>query len=152
MSVFRANSILPCSAVALRSFLGRPANLPLISQPDLELEILSAPEVIQTGELIRFQIMAFGFKQKAIHEYTEVDESRIVEILKEGAMRTWRHAQIMEVLSPTECRLVDEVEFEPPGGMLGYLLSEERIQSSLQEGMDFRYSALRELIEDGDIT
>jgi hypothetical protein len=35
--------------------------------------------------------------------------------------------------------------------MLGYLLTESRIKESLEEGMDFRYSTLQELIESGAI-
>lgn len=151
MPQFTAFSDFAVGAESLRGFLGRPANLPLISNPDLELEILAAPELIAAGQRIEFRITAWGLKQKAIHQYTDAEALRIVEVLTEGAMRFWRHSQTLDVIAPDTCRLTDEIEFEPPGGMLGYLLTEDRIRESLEEGMDFRYSAIRELISSGII-
>ncbi len=145
------STILTCAPDALRSFLGRPVNLPQISNPELELEVLAAPPEVKTGERIEFRITAYGFKQRATHEYIEVSELVIVESQIEGPLRAWRHAQRIELAGSTHCRLIDEVTFEPPGGMLGYLLTEARIRGSLEEGMDFRYSVLQELIESGAI-
>ena len=48
----KTDFILECSAEQLRAFLGRTANLPIISDPDLELEILSAPEIVTLGQRI----------------------------------------------------------------------------------------------------
>ena len=50
-----SSSILECSAAELRAFLGRTANLPQISDPDLHLEILSAPEIVTLGQRIEFR-------------------------------------------------------------------------------------------------
>lgn len=144
--------LLNCAADPLRSFLGRPVNLPQISIPDLKLEILSAPELVSIGERIEFRITAFGFKQRAIHEYIHVTSDVIVESQIEGALRAWRHSQKIELAATGECRLIDEIEFEPPGGMLGYLLTEARILESLGEGMEYRYSALQDLIASGVIS
>jgi len=144
--------LLTCAVDPLRSFLGRPVNLPKISIPDLQLEILSAPELVTIGERIEFRITAFGFKQRSIHEYVEVTTDMIVESQLEGPLRAWRHSQKIELAASGECRLFDEIEFEPPGGMLGYLLTEARIRESLEEGMEYRYSALQDLIASGVIT
>jgi ligand-binding SRPBCC domain-containing protein len=152
MHQYTSSAVLNCDPDTLRLFLGRPVNLPQISNPDLKLEIISAPELVTVGERIVFRITAFGFKQRAIHEYVLVEQGAIVEAQIEGPLRTWRHSQRIELASANECRLIDEIEFEPPGGMLGFLLTEERIRDSLAEGMEFRYSALEELIESGVIT
>ena len=147
-----SSSVLKCSADTLRSFLGRPVNFPQISNPDLKLEIISAPELVTVGERIEFRITALGIKQRAIHEYVQVEQGIIVETLIEGSLRAWRHSQKIEVATGGECRLTDEVEFEPPGGMLGFVMNEKRIRESLNEGMEFRYSALEELIASGVIS
>jgi ligand-binding SRPBCC domain-containing protein len=152
MASFKSTStILTCVPAALRSFLGRPVNLPQISNPELELEVLSAPPEVTVGERIEFRISAYGFKQRAMHEYLIVAEDTIVESQIEGPLRAWRHSQRIEVAGSGHCRLIDEIDFEPPGGMLGFLLTEARIMESLEEGMDFRYSVLQELIESGAI-
>lgn len=149
MAQFVAFAELKCAAVALRAFLGRPANLPRISNPDLELEIVAAPEIVAVGETIEFRITAHGFKQRAMHEYVEISETRIVEAQVDGPLRAWRQSQRIEELGPAECRLTDEFEFERPGGMMGFLLTEDRIREALKEGIDFRYAALQELISTG---
>jgi ligand-binding SRPBCC domain-containing protein len=152
MASFTATSpILTCVPSALRTFLGRPANLPQISNPDLELEIVKAPQEVMVGERIEFRITAYGFKQRATHEYLTTSEILILESQIDGPLRAWQHSQKIQIVSQDSCRLIDEIEFECPGGMLGFLLTEARIKESLEEGMEFRYSTLQELIETGAI-
>ena len=146
-----SSSILDCSAAELRAFLGRTANLPQISNPDLELEILSAPEIVTLGRRIEFRITAFGFKQRATHEYVNVEELQIIEDQVEGPLRVWKHAQQIEIITASQCRLTDRVEFEPPGGMLGYLLTEAKVLTSIQDGMQIRYDALSDIIRNGNL-
>lgn len=152
MPTFVSSAELECPSTALRGFLGRPENLPKISNPELKLEIVSAPVEVTVGELIQFRIMAFGFRQRATHQYLEVTDLTIVESQTDGPMRAWTHAQRIDVLSETRCRLTDEVTFERPGGMLSFVLTEERIRESLEEGMALRYEALQELIAAGALT
>ncbi len=146
-----SSSILDCSAVMLRMFLGRTANLPQISDPDLELEILSAPEFVTVGETIEFRITAYGFKQRATHEYVTVDDLQIIENQIDGPLRAWKHSQQIEIVAAAQCRLTDRIEFQPPGGMLGYLLTEAKVLDSIQDGMQIRYDALNEIIRSGTL-
>jgi ligand-binding SRPBCC domain-containing protein len=144
-------SILDCSAAQLRAFLGCPANLPIISDPDLELEILSAPEIVTLGQRIEFRITAYGFKQRATHEYVTVEDLQITENQVDGPLRAWNHAQQIEIVSDSQCRLHDHIVFEPPGGMLGYLLTESKVLASIQDGMQIRYETLTDLIKSGKL-
>ena len=146
-----SSSILAVSADQLRAFLGKTANLPQISDPALQLEILSAPEIVTLGQRIEFRITVFGFKQRAIHEYVTVEELQISEDQVEGPLRAWKHSQHIEVISSLECRLTDRIEFVPPGGMLGFLLTEAKVRESIEEGMQIRYDSLSELISSGTL-
>jgi len=152
MLKFETSAVLSCSAAALRRFLGCPANLPEISDPDIELQILSAPETVQEGARIEFRILSFGLRHRMAHEYRLVSESEIFEVLMDGPLPAWQHRQQLQDLGPTECRLTDTVEFQLPGGMLRFMLTEERIRESLTTGMEFRYQALQQLAETGVIT
>ena len=151
MLKFEASTVVPCSAVALRRFLGCPANLPEISDPDMELQIISAPETVSAGARIEFRIMSFGLRHRMAHEYRLVTDSEILEVLVDGPLPAWQHRQQLQELGPTECRLTDTVEFQLPGGMLRFILTEERILESLTTGMEFRYQALQQLVETGVI-
>ena len=146
-----SSSILECSAAELRAFLGRTANLPQISDPDLQLEILSAPEIVTLGQRIEFRVTAYGFKQRATHEYVTVEKLQIVEDLVEGPLRAWKHSQQIEIVADGQCRLTDRIEFLPPGGMLGYLLTEAKVHASIQAGMLIRYEALSHIIRNGNL-
>lgn len=151
MPLFTSSAELNCAAGVLRAFLGTPANLPKIANPDLELELISAPPVVSVGELIQFRITVMGFKQRSTHRYLEATPERIVEEQTDGPMKAWKHSQLIEPLSDTSCRLTDVVEFERPGGMLGFVLTEDRVRESLEEGMTCRYDALRDLIASGQL-
>ncbi len=151
MPEFSSSVILGCAVVTLRSFLVQPGNLPRISDPDLQLEILSAPPVVQTGDRIEFRSMAFGFRQRAAHIYQSVSEFEIVEHQIEGPLRVWQHRQILTRMDEDRTRLMDEVTFEPPGGMLGFMLTEARIRESLEKSMLLRYQILHDLITAGGL-
>jgi ribosome-associated toxin RatA of RatAB toxin-antitoxin module len=147
----KTTSILECSAAQLRAFLGCTANLPVISDPDLKLEILSAPEIVTLGQRIEFRITAYGFKQRATHEYVTVEDLHITENQVDGPLRAWNHAQQIEIVSSNQCRLHDHIVFEPAGGMLGYLLTESKVLTSIQDGMQIRYEILSDLVKSGKL-
>ncbi|MGV2332812.1 MAG UNVERIFIED_CONTAM: DUF3390 domain-containing protein [Planctomycetaceae bacterium] len=151
MPQFTTSTVLSCSAAGLRGFLGRPANLPEISDPEIELEILKAPELVVAGEKIVFRVTAMGLRQRMTHEYLLATDLEIHESLVEGPLPVWRHRQILEVVGEQQCRLTDEVTFETPGGLLRFVLTEERIRESLETGMSFRYEALAERAKLGNL-
>lgn len=152
MSTSTTSALLPCSAAALREYLGTPANLPEISDPEIELEILAAPDVVAEGAEITFRITAIGLKQKMTHRYEKVTDTEIIEALTDGVMPSWKHRQLIEAVSDNECRLTDEITFDPPGGMMKFIMSEERILENIDQGMRYRYDTLLELAEAGEIT
>ncbi|MCA9050018.1 MAG: hypothetical protein KDA89_14880 [Planctomycetaceae bacterium] len=147
MHEFTSSSVLPCTAAQLREYLGRPANLPQISDPDLELEVLSAPELVHVDAVIEFRISAYGFKQRMQHRLIHVSDLEIIAEQIEGPTRSWIHRQtiVSAADSTAGCTLTDHIQFETPGGMLGYLMTPERITESLEQGMAFRYDALKEI-------
>jgi len=147
MPEFKASTTLRCSAAALRQYLGATANIPSISDPDLELEVLEAPEQVTADAIIEFRITAFGFKQRIQHRYVEVGETEILAEQVEGPTRMWVHRQSIVLNDDGTCLLTDLVEFEPPGGMMGFVLTEASIRQSLEDGMQFRYEALRGFLE-----
>lgn len=148
MPEFESQARLNCPDIRLREFLLKPANLPQISDPDLGLEILSAPETLSEGDDVEFRITAYGFKQRMKHRYVVVSEAEIVIEQIDGPAKAWRHSQrIQQNGDPQACCLLDHIRFQPPGGMLGFVMTEARILESLEQGMQSRYDALRELLE-----
>ena len=147
MPTFTSSAVLKCSPTALRDYLGKTSNLPSISDPDLELEVLEAPEDITADSVIEFRISAYGFKQRMQHRYVSVSHSEIVAEQIEGPTKSWVHRQTVQDNGDGSCTLTDQIDFEPPGGMLGFVMTENKIRESIQDGMEFRYEALQDILE-----
>ncbi len=148
MAIFQASVKLNCSAAHAFDFLAKPANIALISPPDMGLCFVSAPEEISLGSTLEFKIQSFGQVQELIHEITHLDRpARFVERQLKGPLKSWVHEHRFEVLADNQVEIFDIIEFLPPGGILGFLVTESRILDSLDEGFDLRYRKLKQLLE-----
>jgi ligand-binding SRPBCC domain-containing protein len=116
---------------AVFDFFRRPANLVAVAPPELSVQLLEAPDRLETGARTTVQIRRWGISQRIVTEVVElVENSRIVEEQLQGPFRFWRHeGQFAELDSETE--VTDEITFEPPGGMLGFVLTTSRITEDL---------------------
>src|SRR5687768_4628835 len=151
MAEFENELWLPCDVEALFAFLLRPLNVQRISDPRLGLVFEHAPDVVVTGSRIAFKVQAYGVVQKIEHEITSVEHPRlIVEEQIKGPMKAWRHEHLLEP-KVNGVQMIDRVTFEPPGGMLGFLVKESTILDGLEDGFIHREQELRRLIEKGEI-
>ena len=146
MPQFESSATLNCSAAALRDYLGTTANLPEISDPELSLEILEAPEQVEADSVIEFRISAYGFKQRMQHRYVEVKADCIVAEQIDGPTRAWKHTQAISSNDDGTVTLTDQIEFEPPGGMLGYVMRADKIVESHEEDLEYRFERLAEIL------
>lgn len=137
---------LNCSVATLREYLGKTSNLKNITNPDMNLKIVSADDVIQEGSEIEFQVSTYGIKQTMKHRYTKVTDTLIQSEQLEGPTRNWIHQVIIEQAGDEACKLTDQIEFEPPGGMMGFVMTEAKIRESILEGMESRYECLAEIL------
>ncbi len=48
--------------------------------------------------------------------------------------------------------MIDIIDFEPPGGLLGFIATPERITSSLEDGFFARQQQLERLIASGGLS
>ena len=151
MPQFENETWLPCRVEALFEFLLRPANVQKISDPRLGLVFEQAPAVVETGSRIAFKVQAYGVVQKLEHEIVSVERPRlIIEEQVKGPMKAWRHEHHLE-LKDDGVRMIDRVIFQPPGGMLAFLVKESTILDGLEDGFIHREQELRRLVEKGEI-
>jgi len=151
MAQFENELWLPCGIDALFEFLLRPANVQRISDPRLGLVFEQAPDVVNPGSRIAFKVQAYGVVQKLEHEITAVERPRlIVEEQIKGPMKAWRHEHHFEA-HDNGVKMLDRVIFQPPGGVLGFLVKESTILDGLEDGFIHREQELRRLVEHGEI-
>jgi ligand-binding SRPBCC domain-containing protein len=151
MARFEYETVLDCSRQGLFEFLLRPANVARIADPNTGLNILSAPEVVDVGSRIEFQLIGFGQVQQAVHEIVElIRPQRIVEVQVQGPLKSWHHQHLFEA-NGGGVRMIDIIDFQPPGGVLGLIVNEARLSASLEEGFFARQQQLEQLIARGEL-
>lgn len=151
MPLFEYETVLPCPVESVFDFLSRPANVARVSDPNLGLKLVKSPEIVAPGAVVEFQIASFGQIHQIVYHITRVERPElIVEEQAKGPMKAWRQEHLFEAQSEG-ARLIDKVHFELPGGLLGLLLSEDKILDQLEDGFFHRQQELLKLIQRGEL-
>lgn len=147
MPIFESRVPLSGPMERVFDFIIRPANMQLISPPEVQMAFIEAPEVIELGSRLVFKIHVFGQVQQFEHEIVEFQSPlRFREMAVATPMKTWIQDYILEPDDQGQVVLLNRVEFEPPGGLLGYILTPERILANLEEGFAHRREALQKAL------
>ena len=145
MAHFQTEITLAASPEEIFDYVIRPENAAKLTAPEAGLKTISAPEILEQGSRIELELTGFGPPQKLIYEVIEfLRPGRFTESLVKGPLSSYRHEHIFET-TEKGTRVVDAVEFAPPGGMLGFLVSEDRIRSGLEQGLRFRHQELERI-------
>lgn len=145
MPSFQTETLLAAPAEHVFDFLVRPENVIKVTAPSVALKPVAAPEILERGSRIELELSGFGPPQRFLYEVIEFERPfRFTETLVKGPLKSYRHEHIFEV-TDAGTRIFDHVTFEPPGGMLGFLVTEDRIRKGLEQGFLFRYAELARL-------
>jgi ligand-binding SRPBCC domain-containing protein len=151
MAQFEYQHELACSVEGAFEFLTQPKNVVELVHPESNVTLLSAPPTIHQGAELEFEIEAWGQTQSMMHQIVEFERpSRIVEEMIHGPMKEWVHEHVFEE-SGSGVLLTDRIMFETPGGLVGLLLTEKRIRSSLEQGFQHRRQLLEDLVQSGEL-
>jgi ligand-binding SRPBCC domain-containing protein len=149
MAVFEDRVAVPHSLVEVFDFFSVPRNHEKMAAGHIGLVFTAAPERLAKGSRLEFQIQGFGPVQSAVHEIIEFERPhRYLELQVKGPMRAWRHEHLF-VVEGENTVVIDRVEFEPPGGLLGLLATESRILRSLEEGIYSRNLLMQRMLQTG---
>lgn len=145
MASFQTETLLKAPAEQVFDFLVRPENVIKVTAPSVALKPVTAPDVLERGSRIELELSGFGPPQRFLYEVIEFERPfRFTETLVKGPLKAYRHEHVFEE-SGDGTRVIDHVTFEPPGGMLGFLVTEDRIRKGLEQGFQFRYAELAKM-------
>lgn len=148
MPVFECRTELPVSPERLFEFITLVENMQKVSPPEVDMVIEEAPEVLELGSRLVFKVQAFGMPQQLIHEIVAFDAPRSFrEKMTKGPLASWIHDYIVEPHGDGHSALTNRIDFEPPGGMLGMLLTADRILSRLEDSYAVRGEALKKALQ-----
>jgi ligand-binding SRPBCC domain-containing protein len=152
MPVFERQIQVRRPAAEVFEFFARPANLPLVTPPDWHLQVLEAPERLQVGSRVTVQGRRMGVAQKIVTEVTACEPpTLIVDEQRQGPFRKWiRSHRFASHGGGT--RITERIEFEPPGGLLGLVVTVGLIERDLVHLFAYREQKLKELLDGPDRT
>jgi ligand-binding SRPBCC domain-containing protein len=115
-------------------FFRRPANLLRVAPPSLHLQLENAPDELQLGSRLTLLGRRWGIRYRSVTEVIAFEPGvYFQEEQKEGAFRKWLHTHRFEGSVNAGTRVVDEIDYEPPRGMLGLLLTTAAVERELKE-------------------
>jgi ligand-binding SRPBCC domain-containing protein len=145
MPRFAVTITIPRPVAEVFEFLRRPANLPGLAPPDLHLRVDDAPQRLELGSRVTLLARRWGIPQRSVHEITALEPNALlVEEQRDGLFRRWVHTQRLEAV-PEGTQVTHEIDFEPPGGLIGLVATPALIEHDLRWIFDYREKKLREL-------
>ncbi len=148
MAIFEAEVSLSCTCEAAFEFLVRPDNILKILPPDSGVNYLNVPQRFELGSIVEFELTGIGPVQRIVHEIVEFNQPRsFTERQIKGPLKSFEHWHGVEEHDNGEIRVIDRVEFTPPGGLAGFLVTESRILETLQRGFEYRHRELKRILE-----
>ncbi len=148
MAVFETSLILEVTAEQAFDFLIRPANHEKLSPPGMGLKFVNSPEAFALGTQFEFKIQAWGQILTAKHEIIEFERPTLfVEQQVQGTLKQWRHEHRFEMNPDGKLVIGDYIEFQPPGGLMGLMVTESKILDNLEDGFYHRHQQLRKLLK-----
>lgn len=119
-------------------FFRRPGEVLAISDPAVGARIVAAPDVLSEGDQITIELMAMGMTRTATNEVVAANfPEGFTEAQVDGPLKAYRHDHRFRI-DDDRTVVTDEIEFEPPGGIAGLLLSAEAIAEQLADSIAYR--------------
>jgi ligand-binding SRPBCC domain-containing protein len=146
MPRFEISAVYPRPLPDVFDFFRQPANLVRITPPELHMQLIEGPERVELGSRIVLQGRRWGVPQRLVSEITAFERNqKFVDEQRQGPFRSWRHTHDFAEV-PEGTRTTDVIEFEPPGGMLGFLVTAAFVERDLKWLFEYRNEKLKELL------
>ncbi len=146
MAHFQTSSEFNVACSTLFELLVQPSQLERISPQDVNLCLVSGPRRMELGSVVTWKAKRSGIAQQMTVEVVEFEVNQVVVIKQQkGPFRKWVHRQELHE-SDDGIVLKDEIEFEPPGGLLGLVVTEDWVRDDLKKNFAFRNEKLRDIL------
>ncbi|WP_397571137.1 hypothetical protein [Schlesneria sp. T3-172] len=146
MSDFQASVVLPRPRQEVFEYLRRPANLLKMFPAEKTSRLwLKHPDIISVGECIEFKVKAMGAQFLFVHEVTELADAELIVIKQiEGPFKAWSQEQHFADSGNGNTLLTSVVQFDPPGGMLGFVVTRKVVMSQLENWVSKGHQILQQ--------
>jgi len=148
---FVKESVIKAEPHRVFAFHELPDALERLLPPWESARVVLPPESLRAGTRTIIETKLFGLysvRWEALH--TAYDPPHMFEdIQTSGPFKSWRHRHIVE---PHElgARLLDDIEYEPPLGLLGRMAAPLMVERRLKRLFDYRHDVTRKWAERED--
>ncbi len=146
---FVKQSAINASPERVFSFHEQADALTLLLPPWESAKVIQSARISEVGSEAIVETSILGpFKVRWVARHTLYDPPRMFEdIQAKGPFRSWRHRHIVEP-HDQGALLRDEIEYEPPMGVLGNLFAPILVDRRLKKLFDYRHEITRRWCED----
>ncbi len=146
MPHFEDELVVPRPLPEVFDFFLDAHNLTRVSPPELHLRVVQAPPRLQLGSVVEARGRRWGVPQRIVSEVTALEPNvSFVDEQRHGPFGKFVHTHRFAAV-PGGTRISDVIEYEPPGGVLGLVLTAERIANDLRWIYGYRRQRLQELL------
>lgn len=120
------------------AFFLKPANVLAVAPAGLDLRLLEGPDVVKAGSVFAVQLRRFGMTRRIETEVTYCEGPVLIEERQvSGPFASWTLRRQFEARG-SGTRLTETIDYVPPGGMLGLLLSPAAVEADLRSAYQGR--------------
>ena len=131
-------------------FLARPAQVVTVTDPEAGVRLIAGPEIMSLGTANELEVTGFGLPQKVTYEVTAFAPpagdrgGSFTETMTRGPMIRFENEHRVVPRDGGGCEAADVFRFDPPGGLLGFVLTADRVRGELDRALAYRHAKLVE--------
>ncbi|MFQ3592341.1 MAG: SRPBCC family protein [Gemmataceae bacterium] len=143
MATFSLKQVYDTTPDRLFALLVNPVRMLEWTPPEFGLTWVEQPETLSLGTVFAYQARRGGLSVRLVLEVMALEPPRrFAERQQRGPFRQWeRQWSLREHAGQTE--LEETICVDPPGGLLGQVLTLTQIEADLQTGWQYREQRLR---------
>ncbi len=147
MSDFQASVVIPRSREETFKYLRNPGNL-LNLFPDIARQLeVKLPEMVEQGSILEINFKVMGRPIQIVQEITDLRPGeRIVATQLKGPLKKWIHEQRFADTADGGTLLTNTIDFDPPGGLLGFIVTRKQVLSHLEDWVGRGHELLRKTL------
>jgi hypothetical protein len=145
---FVKHSVIRAAAERVFGFHEQPDALALLTPPWEHARVIQPAKISAVGSRAIVDVIVLGlFKVRWVAEHTVYEPPHFFEDIQiKGPFKSWRHRHIVKP-DPEGAILRDEIEYDPPLGVLGRLVAPTIIERRLQKLFNHRHDVTRRWCE-----
>lgn len=141
--LFVKESVIAASVEEVFAFHERPNAFALLQPPWEQAEILLPPRSLEVGTVVKLRTKLGPLWIDVVAQHVAYEKNvRFEDVMTRGPFAKWHHKHLF-FAADGGCRLRDEIDFEPPLGVLGRLSAPFAVVPRLRRMFDYRHEVTR---------